>query len=341
MSTQTTDVPLPVALLQMVTGYWVSQAIYVAAKLGIADLLKDGPKNCDELAKATRTHARSLYRLLRGLASVGVFAEVENGRFGLTPLGEYLQTGIPGSVRALTIRYGEEHYRAWGDLLHSVRTGEIAFNHAFGMGFFQYLAQNPEAAAIFSEGSAEITTRVSTAVVAAYDFSQFGKIIDVGGGNGALIISILKANPKISGALFDLPHVVEDAQKHIEAAGLTGRCEVVAGDFFESVPSGGDAYILKSVVHDWDDERATKILKNCHRAMAENGKLLLVESVIPPGNEPFFGKLLDLNMMVVSSGCERTEAEYRALFAAAGFKLTNVIPIQSPFALSVIEGARA
>jgi 16S rRNA G1207 methylase RsmC len=209
------------------------------------------------------------------------------------------------------------------------------------MDSWQYLAQNPEAAAIFSECSAEITTQVSTAVVAAYDFSQFGKIVDVGGGNGALIISILRANPKISGILFDLPHVVEGAQKHIEAAGLTGRCEVVAGDFFESAPSGCDAYILKSVIHDWDDERAIRILKNCHRAMAENGKLLLIESVIPPGNKPFVGKLLDLNMLVMTGGCERTEAEYRALFTSAGFKLTNIVPTQPPFSFSVIEGVHA
>src|SRR5262249_28474617 len=207
MSTHATDVPPPVALLQLVTGYWVSQAIYVAAKLGIADLLKDGPKNDDELAKAIGTHVRSLYRLLRALASVGVFAETEDGRFGLTPLGECLQTGIPGSVRALTINHGERLYRAWGELLHSVRTGETAANHVFGMDSWKYLAQNPESAVIFSEAMAELTTQVSTAVVTAYDFSRFSKIVDVGGGNGTLILSILQANPEISGILFELPHV--------------------------------------------------------------------------------------------------------------------------------------
>ncbi len=336
MSIQATDVPPPVALLQLVTGYWVSQAIYVAAKLGIADLLKDGPKNDGELAKATGTHGRSLYRLLRALASVGVFAEAEDGRFGLTPLGECLQTGIPGSVRAITINHGERLYRPWGELLHSVRTGEPAVKHVF-----ECLAQNPESAAIFTEAMAEFTTQVSTAVVAAYDFSRCSKIVDVGGGNGTLLLSILQANPQMSGVLFDLPYVVEDARKHIAATDLTGRCEVVAGDFFASVPGGGDAYILKSIIHDWDDERALKILQNCHRAMAENGKLLLVEGVIPPGNEPFFGKLVDLNMLVMAGGGEHTEAEYRALFAAAGFTLTNVVPLQSPFSFSVIEGVRA
>jgi len=344
MSTQATDVPPPVALLQLVTGYWVSQAIYVAAKLGIADLLKDGPKSSDELAQATGTHARSLYRLLRALASVGVFAEAEDGRFGLTPLGECLQTGIPGSVRALTMMTSSEGwYRAWGDLLHSVRTGETAFNHVFGMDLWQYAAQNPEAAALVTEAMAEFTTQVSTAVVTAYDFSRFSKIVDVGGGNGTLLLSILQANPQMSGVLFDLPYVVEDARKHIAATDLTGRCEVVAGDFFASVPSGGDAYILKNIIHGWDDEHALKILQNCHRAMAENGKLLLVEGVIPPGNEPFRGKLVDLHMLVIAGGggCERTEAEYRALFAAAGFTLTNVVPLQSLLGFSVIEGVRA
>jgi 16S rRNA G1207 methylase RsmC len=187
----------------------------------------------------------------------------------------------------------------------------------------------------------ELTTQVSTAVVAGYDFSRFGKIVDVGGGHGTLLLSILEANPQLSGILFDLPHVTESAKKHLEAAGLTGRCEVVAGDFFASMPGRGDAYILKNIIHDWDDERALQILQNCHRAMAENGKLLLVESVIPPGNEPSFSKLGDLNMLVMAGGCERTEAEYRALFAASGFQLTRVIPLPSPFGFSVIEGVRA
>ena len=336
-----TDRPAPKVLLQMITGYWISQAIYVAAKLGIADLLKEGPKNCDELAKATGTHPRSLYRLLRALASVGVFAEAEDGRFGLTPLGECLQTGISGSVRALTINHGERLYRPWGELLHSVRTGETAFHHIFGMDVWQYATQNPETATIFNDAMTELTTQVSTAVVAAYDFSRFRKIVDIGGGNGTLILSILQANPQMSGILFELPHIVEDAQKHLEAASLTGRCAVLAGDFFVSAPSGADAYILKNIIHDWDDERALKILQNCHRAMAENGKLLLVEEVIPPGNEPSFGKLVDLTMLVMAGGCERTEAEYRALFATAGFTLTNLIPLPSPLSFSVIEGVQA
>ncbi len=344
MSTQTenknsTDVPPSVALLQMVTGYWVSQTIYVAAKLRIADLLKDGPKSCDELAKATETHARSLYRLLRALASMGVFVEVADHRFGLTPLAEYLQTEVPGSMRALAIMHGEEHYLAWGSVLHSVKTSETAFDHVFGMGFFQYLTQNPEVAAIFDDAMTGYTAQVSTAVVAAYDFSQFGTIVDVGGGYGTLITAILKANPTMKGVLFDLPHVAEDAKKRIEVAGLTGRCEVVAGDFFASVPSSGDAYLLKWIIHDWDEERAVAILNNCYRAMTENSKLLLVEAVIPHGNTPFFHKFMDLTMLVIAGGRERTEAEYRALLEAAGFRLTQIIP--TPSEMSVIEAVRA
>jgi SAM-dependent methyltransferase len=209
------------------------------------------------------------------------------------------------------------------------------------MDVWQYATQNPEAVAIFNEAMTELTTQISTAVVAAYAFSRSSKIVDIGGGNGALILSILQANPQMSGVLFDLPHVIESAKKHLDAAGLTGRCAVVAGDFFASVPSGGDTYILKNIIHDWDDEHALKILQNCHRAMAENGKLLLVEGIIPPGNEPSFGKLVDLNMLVMAGGGERTEAEYRALLAAAGFQLTNVVPLQSPLSFSVIEGVRA
>jgi hypothetical protein len=336
-----TDLPAPQVLLQMITGYWISQAIYVAAKLGIADLLKDGPKKDDELAEATGTHERALYRLLRALASIGVLAEAEDGRFGLTPLGAYLQTGIPGSLRALTLNHGERLYRPWGELLHSVRTGESAFPRLFGMDVWQYATQHPEAAALFNDAMTELTTQVAAAVVAGYDFSRFHKIVDVGGGSGTLLLSILQANPQLRGILFDLPHVTKSAQQRLEAASLPGRSEVVACDIFASVPGGGDVYLLKHIIHDWDDERALKILQHCHRAMADNGTLLLVEAVLPPGNAPAFGKLMDLNMLVMAGGGERTAAEYRTLFAASGFQLTNVIPLHSPFGFSVIEGVRA
>ena len=339
------ETPPPVALYLMATGYYVSQAIYVAAKLGIADALKNGPKTCDELAQISGTHAPSLYRLLRVLASVGVFAELEHDRFGLTPIGACLRSGEPDSLRAMVLMFaGERLQRAWGGLLHSVRTGETAFDHVFGAGLFPYLAQNPEAAVVFDEAMASLTMQLSAAVAAAYDFSQFGTLVDVGGGHGALITAILRASPTLRGMLFDLPHVAEDAKKRLEAAGLTGRCTVVEGDFFASVPSGGDAYTLSRVIHDWDDARSVAILKNCHRAMGEQGKLLLVELVLPARVDQSAASQIvvefDLTMLVDTGGRERTEAEFRALFEATGFRLTRIVLTQSPFGYSVIEGVR-
>ncbi|MCP4540330.1 MAG: methyltransferase [Chloroflexi bacterium] len=333
------DMPPRLALLQMITGFWISQAIYVAAKLGIADLLKDGPKGSDELAKSAGASPKELFRLLRFLASVGIFSEVEDGCFELTPLAVYLQTETPGSLRSLMIYYGEETYQPWGSILHSIKTGETAFNHVRKSGVFQYLSQHPESAAVFNQAMTEYTAEESTAVITAYDFSKFVKIVDVGGGQDSFIAAILKANPKPEGVLFDLPQVIEGAKGRIDADGLTDRCQVIGGDFFESAPRGGDVYILKNIIVNWDDQRSVALLKNCHRAMAENGKLLVVEvSVISPRNVPSFSKLFDLHMLVMTGGHGRTEAEFRALFAEAGFKLTNIIPTASP--VSIIEGVR-
>ena len=251
-----TQLPPPAVLYQLATGHYVSHAIYAAAKLGIADLLGTGPQRCDDLAKATGTHAPALRRVLRLLASAGVFAETEDGRFELTPVGSCLQSG-PGSFRPVALLFTSPGVRAaWGDLLHSVRTGEPALNHVFGMGSFEYFAQHPEEAAVFDEAMGAFTAMVAIAVAAAYDFSRFGTIIDVGGGEGALLAGILRANPALRGVVFDMPRVAEGANETIAAAGLGDRCEFVGGDFFEAVPGGGDAYILKHVIHDWDDERA-------------------------------------------------------------------------------------
>ncbi len=333
------DVPPPVAMLQMISGFWISRAIYVAAKLGIADHLRDGHRTFDELAAATGTHAPSLYRVLRALASVGVFTEDEKRRFALTPLAETLRTDVPDSLRAFaTVELGEEHYPAWGELLHSVKTGEIAFDRAFGMPVWNFFEQNPENAKTFNDAMTGFTLAVNDTVLSSYDFSSIGKIVDVGGGHGSLIASILKANPKMTGVLFDAPPVIEGARHRIRDEGIAERCEAVAGDFFESVPSGGDAYIVKWIIHDWDDERSVSILRNCHRAMAENGRLLLVEAVVPHGSEPHFSKYMDLNMLVMTGGRERTEDEYRALLKASGFRLTRIIPTESP--MSIIEGER-
>jgi hypothetical protein len=337
------DLPPQLALFQMITGHYLSRAIYVAAKLGIADLLSGGAQHYQELAKATRTHAPSLNRLMRLLSSAGVFAEQENGRFALTPVGEWLQSALPGSRRAGALLFaGPAMHRAWDDLLYSVETGNVAFDHAFGMGAFDYMAQHPEEAAIFNQAMVGGTTQTAAAVADAYDFTPFGTIVDVGGGHGALLIAILKANPKLRGALFELPHVTEGARKAIEAAGLASRCEVVAGDFFQAVPEGGDAYILKSVIHDWDDTRSATILRHCHRVMAPQAKLLLVEVAMPDRVDPSPAAQIiagsDVNMLVNVGGRERTEAEFRALFDTAGFKLNRIIPTET--LPSVLEGVR-
>jgi hypothetical protein len=339
VSSKLQDAPPQAALMQLMTGYWVSQGIYVAARLGLADLLADGPKTSRELAAATGTHAESLYRVLRMLASVGVFAEDGAGRFGLTPLAEPLTSG-PGSLRAIVTHWGEEpSWKAWGALLESVKTGQTAFVLANGAEVFPYYATHPESARPFNEAMTEFSASVGAAVIEAYDFSEFRQIVDVGGGHGGLLTTILKANPQARGVVFDQPEVVAGAPAMIAAQGLQGRVEAAGGDFFASVPAGGDAYVMKHIIHDWDDERSIAILRNIRRAMADSGKLLLIESVVPPGNAPDFGKLVDVHMLVMTGGRERTEAEHAALFAKAGFRLTRVVPTQSP--VSVVEAVKA
>ncbi len=333
------DISPQSVMLQLVHSNWVFQIIYAAAKLGIADLLKDGALSCDQLASATGTHARSLYRLMRALASINIFAENEQSDFTLTPLGACLLSDVPGSIRAAAIMLGEEHYRVWGDILYSVRTGTSAFKHLYDTNVFQYYAQNPEPAKIFSEAMTSVSTIEDAAIVEGYDFAKIQKLVDVGGGHGSLLISILKSNPHLRGVLFDQPFVIEGAKHLFEQQGVSSRCEFVSGNFFQSVPTGGDAYILKHVVHDWNDEKAITILKQCHQAMVENNLLLLVEMVIPPGNSAFMGKLVDVNMLLMcDGGCERTESEYQSLLKSAGFQLTNIFYTQSN--ASVIEAIR-
>ena len=319
-------IPLSTTLLQMMTGYWVSQALYVVAKLGVADLLTQRLQPVEELAMATQTDAPSLRRVLRALASVGVFTEVSPGTFALTPLAAQLQTGTPDSMRALAIMYAEEQYRAWGDILHSVRTGETAFEHQFGTSYFAYLAQHPESDRVFNEAMTGWTAQLVSAVVDAYDFSQFKTVVDVGGSYGTLLAAILQNNPTIRGILFDQPHVVAAAEEKLAAAGIAEQCTTVGGDFFVEVPAGGDVYILAQILHDWDDERSVAILRQCRRAVAAHAKLLVIELVLPASEEPFLGKWLDLHMLVLLGARERTAAEYDALFQAAGFALARVIP---------------
>lgn len=333
-----TEVPPQIAMLQMISGFWISRAIYIVAKLGIADHLAGGPKTAEEIAAATGTHSGAIYRIFRALSSVGVLTEEADQRFGLTPLSETLRTDAPGSLRAFaTVELGEEHYPAWGELLYSVKTGEIAFDKHFGMPIWEFFAKNPENARTFDDAMTNVSLAIKDAILASYDATTIRKLTDIAGGHGSLLAAILKSNPEMKGVLFDLPGVTEGARKRIEAEGLSDRCEVIAGSFFESVPEGADAYIMKWIIHDWDDERSIAIFKNIRRAIAEGGKLLLVEAVVPPGSEPHFSKFIDLNMLVMTGGRERTEEEYRRLLEAGGFKLTKVIPTDSP--MSIIEAA--
>jgi hypothetical protein len=323
---------------RMVSGYWTSQMLYVAAKLGIADHLTHGPRSADELAEATNVHAASLYRLLRALASLGIFAEDHAGRFSLTPLAEWLRSDVPGSQRALAIMSGEEHYRAWGELLYSVQTGRTAFDKLYGTPVFEFLSQNVEQAKTFDAAMVGVHGRETAAMIDAYDFSGIGVLADVGGGNGSLLTAVLTKHPAMRGLLYDLPGVTERARTNLQAAGLADRCKVIGGSFFESIPGEADAYLLRHIIHDWEDGKAITILKNVRRAMSGEGRLLLVESVITAGNAPSFGKLLDLTMLTIPGGKERTEDEFRRLFEAGGFQLTRIVPTTSE--VSVIEGTR-
>jgi SAM-dependent methyltransferase len=338
------ELPPRLALFQLVMGHYFSQAIYVAARLGIADVLASGPRHYGEIAEATSAHAPSLHRLLRFLASMGVVAEDKPGCFALTPLGDGLRADAPGSFRPLALLFaGPLLARPWLNLQHSVQTGEAAFDRTFSTDFFQYLAAHPDEAEVFNDAMTAASAQVAIGVPAAYDFTQIGTIVDVGGGQGALLSAILKANPSVQGILYEMPHVVEGARQRIAAAGLAGRCEVVAGDFFQAVPAGADAYLLKSIIHDWDDARSATILRNCHRAMAPNGKLLLVEPLLPERitNSPMsqFVAGSDVNMMVLLGGRERTEQDFRALLESAGFRLSRIVSIDGT-SMSVLESVR-
>jgi hypothetical protein len=337
LSTSTQNMSPQRFLHQLLTGYWISQSLYVAAKLGLPDLLESGPKRPEDLAHATGTHAPSLYRLLRApLASVGVFNEKPDGTFTQTPLSAGLRSSPTGAQRAMAIMMGEEHYRAWGELLYSVQTGKPAFDHLFGKPIFNYLAEHPEQARIFDDAMTGVHGAETRAMLNAYDFSPINTLVDVGGGNASLLSVVLQQHRTMNAVLFDRPDVVENARANLRRAGLEARCKVVGGNFFESVPEGGDAYLLRHIIHDWDDAQALTILRNCRQAMKAKTRLLLVESVIPPGNNPFFGKLLDLTMLVLPGGQERTEAQYGELFAGAGFRLSRIVPADQE--VSVIEG---
>jgi SAM-dependent methyltransferase len=318
-----------------------TQMIYAAAELGLADLLAAGPRAAAELAAATGAHAPSLRRLLRALAAFGVVAEEEDGRFALTAEGERLRADVPGSLRSMVLDFGGLAYATWAEFPHAVRTGGSAHERVHGMTVWEYYARHPEAGANFDAFMAAATARRTAALLAAYDFGAFGTIVDIGGGNGAFLAALLAAHPGARGVLFDQPHVVAAAEAVLAAAGAGDRCRVVGGDFFADAVAGGDAYMLKQILHDWDDERAAAILATCRRAMPPGGRLLVMEWVLPeratvsPQHQEAFS--LDLQMLAYFGGAqERTAEEFRALFAAAGFALTGIVPTASP--LSVIEG---
>lgn len=325
-------------LLEMIAMHHVPQALHVVAVLGIADLLADTPKSTDELAQITGSHKRTLHRVLRTLVAAGVFAVDKMGRFRLTSLGQPLRSDVADSVRAASIFLcGESELE--GRLVDCVRSGKTAIELISGTNWIEYYRQEPTRAAVFNAGMTALSNAHYAGVVAAYDFRSIRKIVDVGGGHGRLLSMILLAYPKIRGVLFDLPgDAFEGGQRTMVEAKLTNRCEVVSGDFFRSVPAGGDTYILSRVIHDWGDEKAIAILKVIRGVLPAKGRLLLFETMIRGDKRLAYPLLSDLNMVIRTGGCERTEAEYRALYDAAGFKMSTVIETASATGMTIIEG---
>ncbi len=340
-STEQLDVQAAFAapLMQMMTGYWISQGIYAVAKLGIPDLLKDGPKTADAMAGELNAHPDFLYRLLRALASIGVFSETTPKTFELTPRGHLLRSDVPHTMRPVALMIGGEHYEAWGHLAEGVLSGQTPFEATYGMGVFEYFEKNPQASEIFNAAMTALVKNDHAVVASHYDFRPFRKIVDIGGGHGLLLATILKKNPHLSGVVFDLPHVVSGAESYLKQEAVSERCVTVSGDFFHSVPEGGDVYILSHIIHDWRDESSIKILKNIHHVLPSHGKVLLVETVITSGDDSAAGKWMDLNMLVMTpGGRERTEEEFSQLFEQSGFRLNQIIP--TPKGISIIEGVK-
>lgn len=340
LATEPAAPPHYVRMIEMARGHYVAMVVHAAAHFALADHLADGAKTADELAGPTRTHAPSLYRLMRTLAGLGVLTEDARHRFRLTPLGETLKTGAPGAARS-TIRTiaGDWFWKGMEHFTYSVGTGKSGFEKALGLPIFDYLAKHPEKAALFSETMIGVHGEEPATVAEAYDFSEIGVLMDVGGATGNMLTHILARHPGPRGILFDLPHVVKDACPFIESRGLSDRIEIRGGSFFESVPTGADGYLLSHIIHDWSEEQCVAILRNVRRAMKPEGRLLLVEMVLPPGDAPHPGKMLDMIMLVGPGGQERTAEEYGRLLEKSGFRLTRVVPTKSP--VSVVEGVPA
>jgi hypothetical protein len=315
-------------IIETATAIWKARALYAATQLKLPDLIADGERSAIELSRATGTHASSLLRLLRALASCGIVTEMQQSRFRLTQVGSALRTGAPGAARSTVLTLaGDWQWKAWDNFLYSLQTGQPAVLKALGKGLFDYLAANPEDGARFNEAMVGMHGADGAAVVKAYDFSLLETIVDLGGGTGTLLATILRSNPSLRGTLFERAETLPEARRLIETRGLTERCEVVAGNFFEEVPAGRDAYILAHVLHDWVDEQAVVLLRNCRRAMPKHARLLIVEAVLPPGDTPHPGKLMDLLMLTVTGGMERSADAFAAILREAEFQLTRVIPI--------------
>lgn len=329
-------------LLQLSCGFMFTAALYTAAKLDLAGLLAKGPRTAAELAAATRSHEGALYRVLRALVSVGVFAETSPRTFTLSPMAEPLRSDLPGNVRDLVLWVGNRfHFHTWAEMPWSVQTGKPAVEHLYGKPCFECLDAMPDVAQDFNAGMTCLSGRIAPALLEAYDFSGVGTLMDVAGGHGFVLCEVLRRYPQMKGILFDMPSVIEGAKCRVCDLKLDHRCTPVAGDFFQHIPPGADAYYLQHIIHDWDDQQALKILANCRQALAgrSDARLLVVDCVLTPGPEPHFGKLLDLEMLLMPGGYERTEPEFRELFAKAGLRLTRIVPMKA--AESVIEARLA
>ena len=332
-----------IELMRLVTGAWAARLVHTAVELGIADHLADGPRGVDFLAAQTRAHAQSLARLLRALTAIGVLHETEERLYSLTTLGVTLRSNVPGSMRAwVLLAFSDDQGTAWEALSHAVRTGELAFRHIFGTDMWTRLAERPEAARLFDEAMQSLTQGANGRVITNYPFEKFGWIVDVGGGNGSLLLPVLGRHPAMRATIFDLPHVAEAARSRIAAAGLSDRCEAVGGDAFVAVPAGADAYVLKGVIHDWDDKEAIAILRTCRAAMSDGSKLILIERILPEQIDPddalTRAKFIhDINMMVNPGGRERTEAEFRNLLSQAGLRLACVLAMPGPLAVMEVD----
>ena len=331
------DAPASQQFMKMTIGGWTTQAIYVAAELGIADFLVEGPRTADELATLAHAHDGALYRVLRALASVGIFSEDAERRFSLTSLAECLRSDRPDSLRSFAIMTGAEFYQSWGNLLYSAQTGEPGFHQRFGVPFFQYMTEHPERHALYDAAMMVHGVAETEPMLDAYDFSAFQTVADIGGGSGRMLAALLQRHPAVHGILFDLPTVARRARPTLAELGLSDRCQAVGGDFFASVPPA-DAYVLRHILHDWHDDDALTILRNCGKALNPGGRILVVETVIPPLNEPCFGKWLDLMMLIVD-GRERTREQYEQLFAQAGLRLNRIVP--TAHEVSIIEAVQA